>query len=76
MKYTKPIIKQFKKSKLISFFRDGIRCSELADMQLISEFNKRIRFLLCVFDICSKYAWAISLKDKNALQSVMHFKGY
>ena len=33
-------------------------------MQLISEFNKRIRFLLCVIGIYSKYDWVIPLKGK------------
>ena len=36
-------------------------------MQLISKFNKEFRFLLCVFDIFSKYAWVIPLKDKNSI---------
>ena len=36
-------------------------------MQLVSKFNKGIRFLLCVFDIFSKYARAISLKDKKGI---------
>ena len=36
-------------------------------MQLISKFNKRIRFLLCVIDIFSKYAWVIALKDKKGV---------
>ena len=46
-------------------------------MQLISKFNKGSRFLLCVIDIFSKYAWAIRLKDKkdvsivNAFQSIL-----
>ena len=34
-------------------------------MQLINKFNKGIRFLLCVIDICAKYAWVIPLKDKK-----------
>ena len=34
-------------------------------MQLISKFNKGFRFLLCVLDIYSKYAWVIPLKDKK-----------
>ena len=34
-------------------------------MQLTSKFNKRFRFLLCVIDIFSKYAWVIPLKDKK-----------
>ena len=36
-------------------------------MQLISKFNKEIRFLLCVTDIFSKYAWAIPSKDKKGI---------
>ena len=34
-------------------------------MQLISKFNKGFRFLLCVIDIFSKYAWVIPLKDEK-----------
>ena len=46
-------------------------------MQLISKFNKGFRFLLCVIDIFSKYAWVVPLKDKkgvsivNAFQSIL-----
>ena len=46
-------------------------------MQLISKFNKRFRFLLCVIDIYSKYAWVITFKDKkeititNAFQKIL-----
>ena len=36
-------------------------------MQLISKFNKGIRFLLCIIDIFSKYAWVIPLKDKKRI---------
>ena len=36
-------------------------------MQLISKFNKGFRFLLCVIDIYSKYAWVIPLKDKKGI---------
>ena len=36
-------------------------------MQLISKFNKGFRFLLCVIDIFSKYAWVIPLKDKKGI---------
>ena len=40
-------------------------CADLTDMQLISKFNKEIRFLLCVIDIFSKYARVVPLKDKK-----------
>ena len=36
-------------------------------MQLLSNFNKGIGFLLFVVDICSKYAWILSLKDKKGI---------
>ena len=39
----------------------------LADMQLISKFNKESRFLLYAIDIYSKYDWAISLKDTKSI---------
>ena len=31
------------------------------------KFNKGFRFLLCVIDIYSKYAWVIPLKDKKGI---------
>ena len=46
-------------------------------MQLISKFNKGFKFLLCVIDIYSKFAWVVPLKDKkgvsivNAFQSIL-----
>ena len=50
-------------------------------MQLISKFNKGFRFLLCVIDIFSKYAWVVPLKDKegiiivNAFQKILDKSG-
>ena len=61
----KPIIGKFKKRKLYSTFKDNIWGVDLADMQLISKYNKGIRFLLCVIDIFRKYAWVVPLKDKK-----------
>ena len=43
-------------------------------MQLISKFNKGFRFLLCVIDIFSKYAWVVLLKDKKAISIVNAFQ--
>ena len=53
----KPVIKIFKKWKLQSSFIDNIWGAYLAEMQLISKFNKRFGFLLFVNDIYSKYGW-------------------
>ena len=52
----KPIIRNFKKRAVYSGFKDNIWGADLADMQLVSKFNKGFGFLLCVIDIFSKYA--------------------
>ena len=46
-------------------------------MQLITKYNKGIRYLLCAIDLFSKYAFVVPLKDKkgttiaNAFQSIL-----
>ena len=70
----KPIIRKFKKRKVYSSFRDNICGVDLADMQLLSKFDKGFRFLLCVIDIFSKYAWVIPLKDKKGISIVNALK--
>ena len=61
----KAIIRKFDK-KVHSLFKDNIWGTDLADMQLISKFNKALRLLLlCVIDIQRKYALAIPLYIKN-----------
>ena len=72
----KPIIKTFKKRKVYSSFRDNIWGVDLADMQLLSKFNKGFRFLLCVIDIDSKFDWVIPLKDKKGVSIVNAFQKY
>ena len=75
--FHKPIIRKFEKCEVLSPFIDNIWGVDLADMQLISKFNKGILFLLCVIDIFSKYAWIFPLKDKkgtpvtNAFQKIL-----
>ena len=46
-KLHKPITKKCKKRRASSSFTDNIWGADLADMQLISNFNKGTRFLLC-----------------------------
>ena len=59
------IIRKFKKGKAYSSFRDNIWSVHLADMQLISKYNKGVRYLLSVIDIFSKYAFVVLLIDKK-----------
>ena len=70
----KPIIRKFEKRKVYSTFKDNIWGVDLADMELLSKYNKGIRFLLCVIDIFSKYAWVVPLKDKKCISIVKAFQ--
>ena len=70
----KPILRKFKKRKVYSSFRDNTWGADLADMQLLSKFNKGFRFLLCIIDIYSKYPWVIALKDKKGVSIVDTFQ--
>ena len=70
----KPITRKFKKRKVCSRFRDNIWGADLADMQLISKFNKRFRLLLSVIDIFSEYAWVVHLKGKKGVSIVDAFQ--
>ena len=70
----KPIIRKLKRREVYSAFTDNIWAADLADMQLISKFNKGFRFLLCVIDIYSKYAWVVPLKDKKGISIVNAFQ--
>ena len=56
-------------TKVYSACKDNIWAADLSDIQLISKFNKGFRFLLCVIDIYSKYAWVVQV-----YVLLMHFK--
>ena len=63
-----------KKRKVQSPFIDNIWDAGLADLQLISKFDKGIWvFLLCFFDIYSKYMWVIPSKDKKTYYNYQCF---
>ena len=76
--FHKLIIRKFKKRKVYSSFKDNILGVDLADMQLISKYNRGIKYLLCSIDFFSKYAFVVPLKDKkgttivNAFQSILN----
>ena len=47
---------------------------DLADIQLLSKYNKGDKFLLCVIDVYTKYASVVSLKDKKGISIVNVFQ--
>ena len=62
---------------MYSSYKANIWGVDLASVQLISKYNKGIRYLLCAIDLFSKYAFVVPLKDKrgttivNAFQKVL-----
>ena len=71
--FHEPIIKNFEKRKVYSQFKDNICGVDLADMQSLSRKNKGIKYLLCVIDLYSKYAFVIPLKDKKGISILNAF---
>ena len=59
---------------MYSSFRDNIWGVDLADKQLLSKYNKRIKYLLCAIYFFSKNAWIIPLKDKKGTSIVNAFQ--
>ena len=43
-------------------------------MVLLSKFNKEFRFLLCIIDIYSKYAWVIPFNNKKRIEIIKNFQ--
>ena len=60
--------------KNLKRFKDNIWGADLADIQLISKFNKGTRFLSCVIDIFIKYAWVVPLNDRKGITIVNAFQ--
>ena len=56
MNYINQLLKNLKKRKVYSSFRDNIWGVDLADMQSLSKYNKGVKYLLCAIDLFSKYA--------------------
>ena len=69
----KPIIIK-KKRTVYSGFKVNIWGADLADMQVISKFNKGFRFSSCVIDIFSKYVWVVPLKNEKGISIVDAFQ--
>ena len=63
-----------KERTVFSGFKDNIWGADLADMHIISQFNKGFRFLLCVIDIFSKHDWVVPLKDEKGVSIVDAFQ--
>lgn len=70
----KKIQKPNKYYKTMSNGIDHIWQADLVDVSNIAKENKNIKFILTCIDIFSKYAWAVPLKDKSAIEVANGFK--
>ena len=61
----KPITRNFRKRRVISYGVDKIWAAVLVEIQKYSKWNKGIKYLLTVIDVFSKYGWIEPLKDKK-----------
>ena len=69
----KPVIKKFKRRKVYARFKDNIWAADLAEMESLSSKNKNVKYLLCVLDVFTKYAWVKPLKDKKGVTVLNDF---
>ena len=63
----KPMIKKFKKGMFMQDFYAELHLdSRFSRNEIITFFNRNVKYLLCVIDVFPKYAWVKSLKGKKA----------
>ena len=72
--HTWQVLGIMKNEKYAHLFINNICGTDLTDMQRLSTFNKRIRFLLCIFNIYSKYSWVNPIKDKTGITITCAFQ--
>ena len=65
MNYTNQLLENLRKSKVYLFFRDNNLDTDLADMQLISKYNKGYP---------SAYAWVFPLISRKGLAITNEFQ--
>ena len=67
-------MKNLEKERFFYNLKTIFEVVDLDNMQLINKYNKRIKYLLCVIDLFSKYEWVIPLKDKRGITIVNAFQ--
>ena len=69
-------VRKFKKRKVYSSFKDNIWGADIADMQLISKFNKGIRFYYVLLIFSANMHGLFLQKTRKVLQLLMLFRKY
>ena len=61
------MIKNLKRRKVYprQYIKDNFWAADLAEMGSLAPNNRGVKYLLCVIDLFTKYAWVKPLKDKK-----------
>lgn len=70
----KPVIRKFKRRKVITLAPNETWAGDLVDMNDQAELNKGYRYMLNVIDIYSRFAWIAPMKKKDADSTVEAFQ--
>ena len=70
----KQIRRKFLRRKTVVAGIDYQWQADLADMSKMSKVNDKYRFLLCIIDVFSKFAWVVPIKNKTGKTLVDAFK--
>lgn len=69
----KPLKKKISRSPTIVAGIDHQWQADLSDLSSIAQKNKGYRYLMCVIDVFSKYAWVVPIKDKTGETLIQAF---
>lgn len=70
----KPIKKKFVRRKTIVAGIDSLWQMDLIDVLGLKRYNKPYSYILTCIDVFSKYAWAVPIKNKKAVEIIRAFK--
>lgn len=62
----KPVQRRFPRNKYVLSNFNELWQADLSDMRSYSEYNDGYKYILCVIDVFSKYAFARAMKKKNS----------
>lgn len=62
----KRAVKKFPRRRVIVHGIDDVWAIDLASMESLISYNDGYKYILCIIDVFSKYAWAVPLKNKTA----------
>ena len=71
----KPIRRKFRRRQTVVGGIDYQWQGDLADVSSMSKYNDGYRYLFCLIDVFSKYAWVVPIVDKSGKTLVKAMKG-